>query len=243
MILAEIKQFYDAYKAVKKFAGSGAVTIVQISNRADALIVQYAALKPLFAKGMASEGLAAIQTKLGTIISELEPMMQRALVLPEISKTGAFNYVEDAIEAGNNVLMASNEMRRIEIEQFNGALPGSAGKKAYWPTARRSFLRLKDNAFAVLVSLRGTANAMTRDIYQAKAAIDKLLDARNDRLVDREQLTDMEKLYRHWVDRERQLRKQQERYFSAVNFFQLKFDAYQARIETGDALWIEAQKG
>ncbi len=242
MGLGDIKQFYDAYKTIKKFAGSGAVKIVQISSRVDALIFEYAKIKPLIAKGLGIDLLSGIQKKLGAIIAELEPMMQRVLVLPAVSKTAAFNYVEDAIEAGNNVQMACNEMRRIEIEQFTGALPGSAGKKAYWPTTRQSLLRLKDNAFSVAVSLRGTANAMTKDVDQAKATIDTLLDARNDKSVTRELLYDMENQYKQWVDRERQLREQQERYFAGVNFFQLKFDGYKARIETGDVLWVKEQK-
>ena len=242
MGLGEIKQFYDAYKAVKKFSGSGVVKVVQIACRVDALIFQYATLKPMFAKGLCSELLSEIQTKLGAIIAELELIMQRSLVLPDISKTGAFNYVEDAIEAGNNVQMASNEMRRIEIEQFNGALPGSTGKKAYWSTTRQSLLRLKDNAFAVAISLRGTANAMTKDIDYAKTTIDTLLDTRNDKFVNKEDLDDMEKLYKQYGDSERELREQQDRYFAAVNFSQMKFNSDKERIETGDVLWIKEQK-
>jgi hypothetical protein len=242
MGLGEIKQFYDAYKTIKKFAGSGAVKVAQLSSRVDALIIEYAKIKPLIARGLGTDLLSGIQTKLAAIIGELEPMTQRALVLPSVGKTAAFNYVEDAIEAGNNVQMACNEMRRIEIEQFTGALPGSAGKKAYWPTTRQSLSRLKENAWSVAVSLRGTANAMTKDIDQATATINALLDARNDKSVTRELLNDMENQYKQWVDRERQLREQQDRYFACVKFFQLKFEGYKARIETGDVLWVKEQK-
>ena len=242
MVLAEIKQFYDAYKAVKKFAGSGVVKVVQISSRVDVLIDQYAMLKPMFSKGLCGELLSEIQRKLGAIIAELELLMQKALVLPSVSKTGAFNYVEDAIEANNNVQMASNEMRRIEIEQFTGALPGGTGKKAYWPTTRQSLLCSKNDAFAVAVSLRGTANAMTKDIDQAQSEIDELLAGRNDKSVTKELLDDMGQAYKQWSDKERQLREQQDRYFAAVNFFQTKFNSYKERIETGDVLWVKEQK-
>ena len=242
MGIGEVLTFYNAYKTGKKFSGSGAMQVYGLSSRVDVLIDDYAKVKKVVASGFGGAALKLIQDRLAAIIAELEPMTHRAIVLPGIAKDAAMSYVADAIEANVNVQMASNEMRRIEIEQFSERLPGSTGKKAYWPTQRKSLNRLMEAARSVQFALRGPAAEVAKEIEQAKNEMDGLRGIRNEQGATADDRREVGRAFDSWFDRENELTQKLRRLETAQVFFQTKADAYKTRIETGDVLWVKEQK-
>jgi hypothetical protein len=241
MSIGSVMQLYKAYKTTResigKVSGSSALKVLAISYRVDALITDYTKAKILASVASGGAAKRAVSNQLRVIMNELEALVNTSPAVPKFGKDMTVAYVTDALEVSNTRQAANNELNRIYVEQFSGALPTASGGKAYWPTTRHSLQRLRDAALAVAKSLRGTAFSMQRDINTVVGGQDTLRDIRNDKFSTPADVNAMDADFNGFRSSEIDMKAVQKRYYAVAEFFQLKADGYDNRIEVGNVLW------
>jgi hypothetical protein len=245
MDIGMLYQFYKGYKitrgGISKVSDSGALAVLSLSHQVDVLVTEYAKLATARRLGIADKPIHEISTKLRTIVTELEKLIAKTPPVINIGKDMSMDYLKGLIDTQNTRNFATNELQRIYVEQFSGALPAAAGGSAYWPDKRRTLLRLKDGAVAVGNTFSGSAYAFERDLRTVIDGQTTLRDLRNDKNSSASDVLEMEKDFNAFRDSELAMKSKQTTYYAIAQFFRSQAEHYAQLIEAGDVLCKKEQ--
>ncbi len=232
MSLAGLYRAYKVWKqykgTMKKIKGSGSYKILEISERVDKLIDEYA----LWKMHRSSAALKIMREKLATIKRDLVKLSMTTPDMPKIGKNTGYDAAYNVLDATTTAQMAQSELVRLAVEQLDGTLPEDESDG--WPTARKRLLQYSEAMRRMAVGFRSQILNSNRELREADALQDELNDIRKDPYMTPDQLDDLERDYKESLSHEAEIKTLQGRLSAMAQAAEQSADNMDHYVELGD---------